>query len=424
MAQTPPPAVADLPPEPSSLNPGPFAAMMDAFLAALGPLRSGLINLATNCYNNSIDAYNSAIAAAGSASTATSQANMAIASAATAVNAPGTQATSTTALSVGTGAKTMTIQAGKAFVRGMYIVIADSVAPATNSMHGQITDYSAETGALVVDVMTAHGTGIHSAWVVSLSAPAGVESGLTKIPSISVVANQPVNGMTITIHPDALDFRSASLGDGAVNTRIVSAAVSTVISPGSTGGTSDGLAARFAVLAIDAGSTVEVAWVNTAGGVDLDESDVINTVAEGGAGGADGNATIYSTTARTGVPFRRLGFFDITQANAGVWISQPSKVSGCIAALDKPPNAQIWTAMGRLLGATYYNTTGYDLELSGMAQSSGTNYGVFLTIGGVLMSGSSSAVNDGQYRSVYGKVKPGRSYSFGGFGAVITLEHR
>jgi len=74
MAQTPPPAVDELPPEPNTGNPVPFAGLMDTFLAALAPFRSGMIALATNCYNNAVDCYSNAQLALASAISASASA--------------------------------------------------------------------------------------------------------------------------------------------------------------------------------------------------------------------------------------------------------------------------------------------------------------------------------------------------------------
>jgi len=117
--------------------------------------------------------------AAAQVTLATNQANAAAASqsaaaasAASAVNAPGTSATSTSSLVVGTGSKSLTVQTGKAFVVGQPVMIADSANPSLNWMAGNITAYTSGTGALVVDVVWIRGSGTIASWVVSLSAPA------------------------------------------------------------------------------------------------------------------------------------------------------------------------------------------------------------------------------------------------------------
>lgn len=79
--------------------------------------------------------------------------------------------TSTTSLSVGTGAKGFTSQAGKAWLVGSYVFI---VATTDNSkiMQGKITAYNSSTGSLVVDVNLASGTGTYASWNIGISNPA------------------------------------------------------------------------------------------------------------------------------------------------------------------------------------------------------------------------------------------------------------
>lgn len=109
-------------------------------------------------------------AAAGSELAAETAQDIAEAAALTAVNAPGTSATSASNLTVGTGAQSLVIQAGKSLVAGMALQIASTASP-TNWMHGIITAYNAGTGALDVAVTYVSGAGTFAAWTVSLSAP-------------------------------------------------------------------------------------------------------------------------------------------------------------------------------------------------------------------------------------------------------------
>lgn len=120
-----------------------------------------------------------------------------------------------------------------------------------------------------------------------------------------------------------ISFRSATLGSGVFVTRKLSAALSTVISSGSTGGFTSAVSGRLHIALIDNAGTLELAWCGTQL---FDESALITTTAEGGAGGADSRTTIYSTTARSNVACRYIGFMDLTQATAGTWVTAPSKI--------------------------------------------------------------------------------------------------
>lgn len=136
------------------------------------------------------------------------------------------------------------------------------------------------------------------------------------------------NALTLTLNPTNLEFRSATITSGAVLMRAVAAAISVVISSGSTLGTTSAVASRVAILAIDNAGTVELAAVNADGGFHFDESQLISTTAEGGAGGADSASVVYSTTARSNVAFRFVGLVYSTQVTAGVWATTPSKKQG------------------------------------------------------------------------------------------------
>lgn len=101
---------------------------------------------------------------------AQAQAAAAAASAASAVLSPTTNGTSTTSLTIGTGAQTLTTQTGKNFVVGMSVKIARTAAP-TNWMAGDVTAYDGATGALTVDIIATNGSGTFTDWTISLSGP-------------------------------------------------------------------------------------------------------------------------------------------------------------------------------------------------------------------------------------------------------------
>jgi hypothetical protein len=117
-----------------------------------------------------------------------------------------------------------------------------------------------------------------------------------------------------------IGFRSSTLTSGAYNQRSVTGALSLTISSGSTLGHSSGNAHYIYVYAIDNAGTVELAVSQTL----YPENQRISTTAEGGAGAADSNSTIYSTTARTNVPFRVIGVLTSTQTTAGTWAAVPT----------------------------------------------------------------------------------------------------
>ncbi|MEN9885538.1 MAG: hypothetical protein RL758_116 [Pseudomonadota bacterium] len=105
---------------------------------------------------------------------AAASAASASASALTAINAPGTQATSTSSVSIGTGSKSFTLaQTGKSFVVGQYVQVVSTASPA-NYMVGAVTAFNSGTGAMTISVTNAAnvgGSGTFSAWAVLPSSP-------------------------------------------------------------------------------------------------------------------------------------------------------------------------------------------------------------------------------------------------------------
>jgi hypothetical protein len=130
------------------------------------------------------------------------------------------------------------------------------------------------------------------------------------------------------------------------------------------------------LLAINNAGTVELAVVNIAGGNNLDETTLISTTAMSTA--ADSNNVIYSTTARTSVAFRVVGYVDITQATAGTWVTAPSTVQGAggnaARSMSSLGYGQTWQDVtgSRAFGTTYYNTTGKPIQMAVYGNQTGS----------------------------------------------------
>jgi hypothetical protein len=88
--------------------------------------------------------------------------------AASTLGSANTQATSTTSLAIGTGARSLVVEPGKAFVVGMPVRIASAASPA-NRMDGTVTAYNSGTGALDVTVERVSGSGTLASWRVFLT---------------------------------------------------------------------------------------------------------------------------------------------------------------------------------------------------------------------------------------------------------------
>jgi hypothetical protein len=84
------------------------------------------------------------------------------------MNLNDTTSTSTTSLTIGIGAQSLTVDASKSYQVGQSVKIAHD---STNWMHGEVTSYNAGTGALVVNVTAIFGSGTETSWTITLSGP-------------------------------------------------------------------------------------------------------------------------------------------------------------------------------------------------------------------------------------------------------------
>jgi hypothetical protein len=125
--------------------------------------------------------------------------------------------------------------------------------------------------------------------------------------------------------PCKIGFRSTTAASATWNQRSVTAALSMTVSAGSTLGYAASETNVIHVGFIDNAGTVEMCVVKD--GALITEDRTINTTAEGGAGGADSGTTVYSTSARTGVPVRLAAVVLIqTGATAGNWSNAATRV--------------------------------------------------------------------------------------------------
>ncbi len=212
-------AIPALPAAPSRADPANFADKADAWVAAL-PDWTVAVNVTagqvqTNA-NNAASASSTAVAAIGSASiqagiaqssanAAAMSASEAASSAASAVNAPGTSASSSTSLTIGTGSKSLTIETGKQFTIGQTVVIAYTSNPA-NYMVGQITAFTSGSGSMTVNVTSIGGSGTFAAWsvaitaiapVLSVNGSAGAITGLATVTGTETLTNKTMTSPVI-----------------------------------------------------------------------------------------------------------------------------------------------------------------------------------------------------------------------------------
>jgi hypothetical protein len=222
-----------------------------------------------------------------------------------------------------------------------------------------------------------------------------------EIPTIT--ATVATNILTLGLNPCSLDFRSSTASSGVTTTRNVTSAISMTVSNGSTLGTANGILSKFAVLAIDNAGTVELAVVNANAYGLLDERNLISTTAEGGTGTADSGTVIYSTTARSNVPFRIVGYVESTQATAGAYATAPSNIAGMGGAIVPQPTPVITS------GTAVASTSGTSIDftsipswvkritvmLNGVSTSGTSNVQLQLGAGSVVTTGYVSANSSG-----------------------------
>jgi hypothetical protein len=252
-----------------------------------------------------------------------------------------------------------------------------------------------------------------------LATTAFVASSLSsQIQAISAVANTPTNGLTISSSTLSLSFRSAALGNGTITT-VSGTPANLIISSGSTLGTVSAQQSRIVVLALNNAGTIELAAVNVSGGNDLSETGLISTTAEGGAGAADSANVIYSTTARSNVPYRVIGYIESTQATAGTWVTAPSTIQGCggqaLAAMSSLGYGQTWQVVtgSRAVSTTYYNTTGKPIFVNFQGNTGGA---VTLTV-----NGATAAIGN---QIIWAPIPQGASYSIAGVALASWQELR
>lgn len=200
------------------------------------------------------------------------------------------------------------------------------------------------------------------------------------------------SAMTVTVNPLPLDFRSATLTSGAISNVAVPAAISCLVPSGATLGTTNAALAGILVLLINYLGTAEVAVINHAGGFMLDEMGIISTTAL--SAGSDSDNVAYSTTARTNVPYRIVGYIESTQATAGTWAAAPSKIQGvggrALSVAEGGPYADMTAS--RALSTTYRNATPY-WKTAYVSTYIPTVATVTVTVNGLALGSPDSATN-------------------------------
>lgn len=261
-------------------------------------------------------------------------------------------------------------------------------------------------------VITLASPNTNSSYTVSLPAATGTIAVYPEIQPIS--ASVAASALTISASALTLDFRSASLTSGAVTT--VSGTPANLVVPSSaTLGTVSAVQSRLVVIALNNAGTIELAVVNIAGGTNLTETTLLTTTAI--SAGATSASTVYSTTGRTSVAYRVIGYIESTQATAGTWATSPSTIQGqggqALTAMSSLGYGQTWQSVTRSVSTTYYNTTGKPIVVN-VATNAGTNATVTITatVGGVSFVVAGDNSNASPQTAGHFIVPTGAAYSF------------
>lgn len=236
----------------------------------------------------------------------------------------------------------------------------------------------------------------------------------------TVGATVAANALTVTINAETLSFRSTTLTSGAPVTRSAASQGSLTVPTGATLGMTNAVAARLVWGWLDNAGTLEPFVGNLAGGVNLDETALINTTAM--SAGATAANVLYSTTARTGVAFRIRGMCDISQATAGTYATAPTLVQPvggqALAAMQSLGYGQTWQSFTvgtqRITGTTYYNTTGRPIQvIIQLNQNTDSAVSISLTVNGITIASGGygrAGAGDNGYDNCSAVIPPGASY--------------
>jgi len=246
-------------------------------------------------------------------------------------------------------------------------------------------------------------------------------SNFVQIQPIS--ASVASSALTITASALTLDFRSTTLGSGTITT-VTGTPASLVVPSTATLGTTSAVQSRLVVIALNNAGTIELAVVNISGGNNLDETTLLTTTAISAS--STSASTVYSTTARTSVAFRVIGYVESTQATAGTWATAPSTIQGyggeALNSMSSVGYSQTWQSLtgSRAIGTTYYNTTGRPIMVAVVYTNNSTNQTVGLTISGVnIVFDQTAGANTGAGGTAI--IPPGASYLAYTSGGTLTL---
>jgi len=119
--------------------------------------------------------------------------------------------------------------------------------------------------------------------------------------------------------PARVAIRSATATSATYSIVDIESGINIIIPKGATLGGTNAVLERYYLYVLSNSGTPEVAVSGTL----YDDSYIVTTVAISAA--SDTRTTVYSNSARTNLPIRPIGFFEVTTSTSGDWVA-PSKV--------------------------------------------------------------------------------------------------
>ena len=223
-------------------------------------------------------------------------------------------------------------------VSGQSDVVADSASDTLTLAAGSGITLTTNAGTDTVTIAASGGGGGGNAsYINNLTLAASVSgNALTIAVKVADGTTNPSSG-----DPISVTFRSATAATGTYDTVSIQAALSLTISSGSTLGFANATAGRGWIVLFNDAGTARLGIVNCLSGFNilpLQESSLLSSTAEGGAGAADSAQVIYTGTAVTTKAFRILGFFEYSSGltTAGTYNIVPTKLQLFGPGVSKP----------------------------------------------------------------------------------------
>ena len=141
--------------------------------------------------------------------------------------------------------------------------------------------------------------------------------------ALTITLNGANGSALSSTNPFTCVFRNATAATGTPTEVETTSSPTLTISSGSTLGHASAIAHYIYVYAIYNGSAVVLGASSTL----FDDGTLVSSTAEGGAGGADSGAVMYTTSAVTSKASRLIGRMVSTQATAGTWATAISEIS-------------------------------------------------------------------------------------------------